>query len=82
MVIFLYFFMYFPIFHSSRLLHLDIEKKLLRNSFKSKCLGEGYKPKLWVSSEEVDYCCLVISQWIIKDLSDFSLCMVFDGQGL
>lgn len=48
---------------------------LLKNSSKSKCLCESYKPKIWVSSEEVEYCSLSVSQWITKDLSDFSLCM-------
>ena len=48
---------------------------LLRNWFKSKYLCQGYKPKIWVSCEEVVYCCIAISQWIIKYLLDFPLCM-------
>ena len=69
------FLLYFPTFPQCSFITLQTEKMLLRNWFKSKYLHQGYKPKIWVSCEECVYCYIAISQWVIKYLSDFPLCL-------
>lgn len=56
------------VFQSGHLLLLDTVKYDIKNSSKSKCLCQSYKPKIWVCSEEADYSCIANSQRVTEEL--------------